>query len=180
MRYLFIIILACVIFSCETNWGKYGGFKIEFESAIEYYIVLDKIDTVLENYPYYNKGAFIKYYRNDSAIDTVFIGGDGMGMVIPSYVDATKTSFDSKFILIAQKPLDSICECNDSCLKNTYPNWKVLPTYKMCKEALEKSTYYQYWIINKTNNAVFGPYNKKVYLKKLGELGVPKELNLIE
>lgn len=180
MRYLLVIILAWVLSSCETNWGKYGGYKIEYESAMEYYIVLDKIDTVLENYPYYNKGAFIKYYRNDSVIDTVFISGDGMGMVIAPFVDADKTSFDKVFILIAQKPLENICECNDSCLKNTYHNRNDLPTYEMCKEALEKSTFYQYWIINKAKDAVYGPYNKEEYLQKHEELGVSKELQLKE
>lgn len=173
MKYLLVIIAAWVLSSCETNWGKYGGYKIQYESALEYYILLDKIDTVLENYRYYNKGAFIKYYRNDLAIDTLFIGYEGR--VIGSYVDADKTTFDSTFILVAQKPLDSICECNHSCLINTYPNSNDLPTYRLCKEALEKSTFYQYWIINKTKNAVYGPYKKEEYLQKQEELGVPEE-----
>lgn len=35
--------------SCETNWGKYGGYKVEYENAMEYYIVLDKGEVVYAN-----------------------------------------------------------------------------------------------------------------------------------
>lgn len=176
MKYFLVIILAWVLFSCESNWGKFGGYKIDYENALEYYIVLDKVDTILENHPYYNKGTFVKYYRNHFIVDTVFIA-DG-GYVIGSFVDVNKTSYDNTFILVAQKPLDCICECNNSCLKNKYIKTNDLPTYKMCKEALEKSIFYQFWIINKTIDAVYGPYNMEEYLYERKELGVPNELKL--
>lgn len=85
-------------------------------------------------------------------------------------------SYDSTFILIAQKPLSSICECNDSCLINTYSNRNDLSTYKKCKEALKTSLFYQYWIIDKTKDAIYGPYNKKKYFEKRKIIGVPDEL----
>jgi len=173
-NYLLIHILAWSISSCETDRGNYDGYKIAYESKMEYYIVLDKTDTVLENYPFYKKGTFIKYYRNDSVIDTVFISDKGM--IVAPFIDINKTLFDNTFILIVQKPLDSICECNDTCLINTYQNSRNLPKYKMCYEALENSSFYQYWIINKLSNTVYGPYRKDEFLNKRRELGVPKEL----
>lgn len=166
--------MVLIISSCETNWGNYNGYKMEYESAMDYYIVLDKIDTILENYPYYNKGTFVKYYNNDLTIDTFFIGNGSQ--VISSFVDADKSNFDSVFILVAQKPIKNICECNDSCFI-TMPSFDN-KSYSRCKEALVKSTFYQYWIINKVKNAVYGPFNKKEYLQKRREIGVREELQL--
>ncbi len=151
---------------------------MEYDSALEYYIALDKIDTTLENYPYYNKGAFIKFYRTNSIIDTVFIGKDGE--IIESFVDDDKVSFDETFILAAQKPLLKICECNRSyCATDSYDRENT-SGYQRCKDALEKSNFYQYWIINKIQNAVYGPFSKEEFLQKQEELKVSKELKLKE
>lgn len=176
MKKWLYIILACIISSCENNRGKYGGYKMEYENGLDYYIVLDKIDTVLENYPNYNRGSFVKFYKNKLSVDTLFIAFGGL--VIESFVDYDNVCFDEKFVIIKQKPLKYICECNDTCLIKKYPNKNDLPTFKMCKDALEKSKYYQYWIIVKIGDSVYGPFNKKQYLLQRLELRVPKALKL--
>ena len=173
-----LIFFTLILFSCESNWGKYGGYKIDYESELEYCIVLDKVDTVLKNYPYYNKGAFVKYYSNDNIFDTVFIGNGGT--VIQSFVDHKNVYSDNKFIVLKQKPLKDICECNDSCLVYKYLNKNAETTYEICKDALDKSTIYQYWIIDKMKNTVYGPFKKEQYLQKRKELRVPNEIQLKE
>lgn len=91
-------------------------------------------------------------------------------------------TFDSAFIIVAERPRDSIPECTGSTPEMTA---------KKCNEAFEKSTFRQYWIIDKRQESIFdehtktysnayGPYNKEDYLNKLKELNVPKELVLKE
>jgi len=45
-------------------------------------------------------------------------------------------------------------------------------------EVFEKSTYKQYWIIDKRTDDIYGPFKWDEYMKKRKELGVPKELKL--
>jgi hypothetical protein len=175
MKNNILCILGLLVLSCETNWGKFGNYKIEYDSALEYYLVLNKIDTVLENYPYYNKGAFIKFYKNDSIIDTNFVAFEGT--IVSSHISDDNVVSDDKFILIAQKPLNKICECNDVCLDKKYPNQKI-SSYLKCKKALEESNYFEYWIINKELDIVYGPLTKYSYLKKCKELMIPKNLEM--
>jgi hypothetical protein len=89
-------------------------------------------------------------------------------------------AFDSSFIIAAQRPWDSI------------PDIKSM-NYIESNKAFERSTFRQYWIINKkektddslnvlTKHArysnVYGPFNKKNYLKKREVLKIPKSLML--
>lgn len=88
-------------------------------------------------------------------------------------------AFDSTFIIVSQRPRDSI------------PNISTMNYYE-ATDAFENSTFRQYWIINKKEKSeyivnrrprysnIYGPFNKKDYLKKRIELNVPKELELIE
>jgi hypothetical protein len=91
-------------------------------------------------------------------------------------------TFDSIFIVVAQRPRDSI------------PNIKAM-NYSEATEAFEKSTFRQYWIINKKEKSeysldtlsnlarysnVYGPFKKGDYLRKREELNVPQKLVLKE
>ena len=87
-------------------------------------------------------------------------------------------AFDSTFILVDQKPIDKICLCNDTCLMKIYKNWRNMPTLQMCLDAFEKSTFHQYWIINKKNDSVWGPFTKEKFIQKKIEKGVPNNLIL--
>lgn len=91
-------------------------------------------------------------------------------------------AFDSTFIIVSQRPWDSI------------PNIKTM-NYSESNKAFEKSTFRQYWIVNKkekseysldtlTNLArysnVYGPFKKGDYLRKREELNVSQKLVLKE
>lgn len=91
-------------------------------------------------------------------------------------------AFDSTFIVVAERPRDSVPECT-----GTMPGM----TLKKSQAAFEQSTFRQYWIINKKEKSefneatkiysnVYGPYKKEEYLQKREELGIPKELKLKE
>ncbi len=91
-------------------------------------------------------------------------------------------AFDSTFIIVSQRPWDSIS------------NIKTM-SYSESRKAFEKSTFRQYWIINKKETSkysldtltmqarysnVYGPFKKGDYLKKREELDVPQRLILKE
>ncbi|MFM7852194.1 MAG: hypothetical protein ACKO96_09825 [Flammeovirgaceae bacterium] len=91
-------------------------------------------------------------------------------------------AFDSTFIVAAESPRDSVAECSGKILGSTLKN---------CDEAFEKSTFRQYWIINKKSQStfdsetrkysnVYGPYKKKDYLQKCKDLNVPSTLQFRE
>jgi uncharacterized protein DUF3997 len=76
-------------------------------------------------------------------------------------------AFDSTFVIASQRPWDSI------------PNIRTM-NYKESNKAFEKSTFQQYWVIDKSNDDVYGPLKKDEYLQKRDELKIPKELELKE
>ena len=93
-------------------------------------------------------------------------------------------AFDSTFIIASQRPWDV----------PDVPGIKDM-TYNQRNEAFEKSTFQQYWIINKKEKGeysldtllklalysnVYGPFDWQEYLQKREELGIPKELKLKE
>jgi hypothetical protein len=93
-------------------------------------------------------------------------------------------AFDSTFIIVSQRPWDV----------PDVPGIKEM-TYDKRNEAFEKSTFQQYWIINKKEKGeyrldtltqlarysnVYGPFDRQEYLQKREELGVPRELKLKE
>lgn len=96
-------------------------------------------------------------------------------------------AFDSTFIIASQRPWDV----------PDVPGIKEM-TYNQRNEAFEKSTFRQYWIINKKAkneyksyvgsgndkraiySNVYGLFSKEEYLQKREELGVSKKLQLKE
>lgn len=78
-------------------------------------------------------------------------------------------NFDSIFIIAVQKPVDLI-------LQETYNNPEM--NLKKRKKLFEESSLRLYWVINKNEHQVYGPFKKGEYLLKRKELGVPQELTL--
>lgn len=89
-------------------------------------------------------------------------------------------AFDSTFIIVSQRTWDSI------------PNIRTM-NYTESNKAFEKSTFRQYWIINKKESCicsydsvnqvakysnVYGPYDKNQYYDQRIRLNVPKKLKL--
>lgn len=178
LRYfIVVIVLILIITACKTNakWENYGGYKIDYDSKFEHYIVLDKIDTTYDylwdtgEITRYD-GAFIKYHLNNSTIDTIFISNGGI--VIQSFID--DVVFDDSFILVDQKPLGKICEVD-------YPKDKNASTFnqdEFMMDRLKESNMHDYWIILKKTNEIYGPLTKKDYLDIKKKLNVPSNLSL--
>jgi hypothetical protein len=72
---------------------------------------------------------------------------------------------DSVFVLVAQRPFNSI-------------SGRDTMTYSEFNKEFKNSTFKQYWIIDKTQDNVYGPLLKKEYIKKRKELDVSEELKL--
>lgn len=73
--------------------------------------------------------------------------------------------YDSVFVLVAQRPFNSI-------------SGRDTMTYSEFNKEFKNSTFKQYWIIDKTQDNVYGPLLKKEYIKKRRELDVSEELKL--
>jgi len=101
----------------------------------------------------------------------------GWGIAVKTHV--LDYAFDSTFIIAAQRPWDSVPEVRFT------KYWK--------NSVFNKSTFVQYWIINKKEECiwyydtltqqgyysnVYGPFKRKEYLEKRERLGVPVNLKL--
>ena len=80
-----------------------------------------------------------------------------------------KYNFDSIYIIAEQKPRDII-------LKDSYNDPYM--DIKKQEKIFEKSLIRQFYIINKTNDSIFGPLNKEELLKKREELKITIVLSL--
>jgi hypothetical protein len=172
-----MLLFIFISFACEPDWGKYGGYALEYASALEYYIILDKGEEITANdtnSESLKKGLFIKYHKQNNLVDTILIGRGAI--VIQSFVNDVK--FDNKFILVDQKPIDSICECKPECIKRLYGTKANLSSYKLCEESLRKSRFHQYWIIKKDVDEVYGPFQKERFLQVQRSLGVSDNLQV--
>jgi hypothetical protein len=81
----------------------------------------------------------------------------------------SKFNFDSTFIIVEQKPRDLI-------MKDINTNSDL--TFKEQERIFEESSLRQFWVINKINDSIYGPFERQEYLKKREVLGVPAELKL--
>lgn len=166
-----VFIIAIFLFSCESNWGNYNGYKFDHDSGIEYYIVLDKgqniyfSDSKVERA---KKGTLVKFHSNSGKVDSIYLSNGSR--VIRSFVLKDNIAFDSSFILVDQKPLDSIFGLK----MDPYPHWEIDPT----KEKINKSNFHQYWIIKKQTDDIYGPLTKEEYLEKRKELMIPTSLQI--
>ncbi len=170
MKRFSLFLIAIIFSSCEDKWGDYGGYRLDYSNKMEYYIILDKEDTILKDYPYYNKGCFLKYHDADNKVDTGFVSSGAK--VIEAFVGEENVSYDSTYILVAQKPLDHIF---GKIKLEPYPHRE----RKVSLDEIERCKYYKFWIINKLKNDVYGPFDRVDYLKKRIELKIPNELKLI-
>lgn len=154
----------------------FEGYSIESMSAMQYYIVLSNNGNTFCRDPNGNMytGRNLKFISMKGEIDTMCMGIGAT--IIDSYVN--DVSNDDLFILVDQKPLDSICEFNDSCGRKKYKDWDDLPHYPIALKALKQSIIHDYWIIEKKNDNIYGPLSKESYFKKKQDLKVPNSLKL--
>ncbi|MCE2989518.1 MAG: DUF3997 domain-containing protein [Nitrosomonadaceae bacterium] len=76
---------------------------------------------------------------------------------------------DEKFIIAIEKFI----------LLSEQEKTKLISEDKYYDLLLEKGIT-KYWIIYKTNDSIYGPFDRQEYLQKREELGVPRELQLKE
>lgn len=90
-------------------------------------------------------------------------------VIINSHIMAF--NIDSIFILVEQKPVNLI-------LQDTWnnPEMNLRKRDKLFKESPLRF----YWIINKNEHQVYGPYNKEEYFRKRKELSISPGLKLKE
>lgn len=142
---------------------------------IFYFTALISLTIGCKRFPELGKGYQLGYNgMNDVSIVKCLKKGDAPTILISGHI--LDYTFDSIFVLAAERPRDSV------------PGIETMSQSKY-QEAFEKSTFLQYWIIDKTRECVFneqtktysnvyGPYKPKVYLTKRKELGVPDRLKL--
>lgn len=121
---------------------------------------------------------------NDISIIKCLQEGDAPTIFIHGHI--LDYSFDSTFIIVAERPRDSVPECTGTITGMTA---------KICNKAFEKSSFRQYWIVNKKEKSeyfldtlsnlarysnVYGPFKKDEYLRKRDELNLPPKLVLKE
>lgn len=125
-----------------------------------------------------NLGGKYKLITSASMHDLTIVTGENEPYKVVIGGHILDYSYDSIFIVAAQRPRDRV------------PGIKTMSQNKY-DEVFEKSTFQQYWIINKRQEStfdektaaysnVYGPFKQGEYLKKRKELGVPKTLELKE
>jgi len=115
---------------------------------------------------------------SDRAILKCLRKGDAPSYFIDGHILAY--TFDATFVVVEQRPREMFPECTGKIPGSTLDD---------CEEAFAKSTFSQYWIINKKEKPefnedrpvytnVYGPYTKAEYMKARERLGLPKGLQI--
>ena len=81
------------------------------------------------------------------------------------YGDIASFDFDSRFIIVAEKPRDSV------------PGLKSL-RYEECQRQFKISNFRQYYILDKVSEQRYGPYKRNIFDAKRKELNVSNSLNI--
>ena len=88
MKSCFIVLLVALLVGCNPNWGKFGGYRLEYDSALDYYIVLDKGESIYasdSDSEARRNGIIVKFFRPSGIVDSILVGRDGY--IIESFVD---------------------------------------------------------------------------------------------
>lgn len=182
-----LIIFLLIIFLLDpfkNNFQYGGGYSLEYDEEYENWIVkiefFKAADTscVDENGNKYS-AHIMKFLRSSGNSDTfcIEVGGAQIKTIIDSYV--SDVSYDSTFILVDQKPLDSIFGPIQEFRPTPDSNsWYSGRPRDPNMADLRKSKIHQYWIIDKTKDYIYGPLKDEEYFLKKRELGVPEDLRL--
>ena len=167
MKYRFLFL--CIILSSCINRDEYfyGGYSLGSESDVEEFIILDKeadsTDINPLGYEYDCKMVrFLDYFDSLRAYCISY-----KGLVIQPFIIKEESRFDYTYILIVQEPLPNTKGWIDKYKFEQYinPNYKEFSDVKIW-----------YWVINKIDDIIYGPYKKEMYLEKRVEIGVPDSL----
>jgi len=176
---LFVIAVILLIVSCNHINEYNRGYYLEQNPEMGDMIVLFREDTSFYRYLGSNnekrilqKGTVMQYHYN-GAVDTVRKWGPSS--VIKSHVN--RKISDETFILVEQKPLDSIfgeiVRVNNGLSRPNMPKLNA-----DADKMLDDSNIKKYWIINKKTDDIYGPYSWEYYQQKRRELLIPEDLKL--
>ena len=164
MKYLILIILISFEGCIPGPKDLGAGYILSYNTnALDRVILIDNPQGGVTLTYFEDSNKIVKYFKNETPI-------------VDSYV--SNSVFNEKFILIDQKPMDSICECTQNCLEKKYPNHNNLPTYRMCEDAIKNAKLHLYYIIDKKSNILYGPMNKNKFSYYLEILKIDKNLKL--
>lgn len=155
-----IVVFLLLLISCHKE--KEDIYIQEFDHNQYYCLILNKIDKEFKYKDDFGvsidtKGAKIKFISNTVIEEVISKGAD----VIPALIVEYK--YDSNFGIVIQKPIYEI------------PKWgKVRPSE--FDKLIEEFKIYNYWIILKKKNEIYGPLSRENYLILRKELKVPSSL----
>jgi Protein of unknown function (DUF3997) len=178
MRKLIIVLsfLIC-LYSCKVRIKDYGGYILSENPEYGENLIITYSDTSAYHHwddgtSSLQKGVFLKYISKNK-IDTAFICEEST--VIEACIN--DIDCDSDFIIVDQKPLDSIW----GPIVNIDSTPRRKKHYDNADEAinyLKKRKIHDFWIIDKKKKDVYGPMQKHEFEKKREELKIPKGLTL--
>jgi hypothetical protein len=111
------------------------------------------------------------YFLTHNSVNDLAIGKPIKGLPVEEtyqfiiYGHIVDYAFDSTFIVVAEKPRDSV------------PGSLTL-TYKEFQRVFRQSNFRQYYVLNKKSDRLYGPFNKSAFLAKRKELNVPDSLRI--
>ncbi len=180
MKKILIVLFFLVgFYSCKLGTKDYGGYTLSENPEYGEDLTISYADTTAYHQwevgsQSLQKGVFLKYISSNK-IDTIFFW-EGSPVISAYIVDI---NYDSDFIIVDQKPLDSIWGPVVT-IDSTPQREKKFENDREAIEYLEKSNIHNFWIINKKLKEVYGPMQKREYAERRKELKIPKELVLKE
>lgn len=108
------------------------------------------------------------YYLEYNAIDDLSLLGKNRNYLV--YGPIIKYQYNFKYITIMEKPREKI-----------YVMYNLDSMYDQENKRryrFDKINYFNYWIIDKQLDSVFGPYQKNEFLVKFNELKLPDSLKV--
>lgn len=176
-KLIIVIFLLAGIFSCKMGIKDYGGYMLSENPEYGERLTLSYADTSAyhqwkDGSRSLQKGVFLKY-KSSNKIDTLFIWEGAI--VIEAHIN--DINYDSFFIIVDQKPLDSIWGPMIN-IDSTPKREKQFYDARGAINYLNNSNIHNFWIVNKNLKEVYGPMQKYEYKKKRDELKIPHYLKL--
>lgn len=176
-----IILSGLLLFGCNPVNEYNRGYLLEQDTELGNILILVREDTAFNRCvgsnsekKFLQEGAIIQYHDRYGKIDTVKTWGGSK--VIDSHVN--RKGSGNVFILVEQKPLDSIFG-KTIIVKEGYLYRPNLPStvdemYSMIRNSQVK----KYWIVNKLTDDIYGPLEYEEYVILKNKFSIPNTIKL--
>lgn len=162
MKNLLTLLLFFLSGCISTSHDLGSGYILGYET--------DNLDRII----YLNKtygGALVTYFEDSTKKNRFFKNEEG---IVTSYV--SQVAVTDKYILVDQKPIGSICDCNFDYFHKKYGDSDQIGFIQRCNDGIKNSFVHLFYIIDKEKNIVSQPMSKKELDEKCQELGINKNL----